>query len=120
MSARQIIEAETWNCPVWNRPAWRGDMGTSVPSNLSVWDAVAYEQEELGNDNQVDPALEPKLKNLSVRHSLWVADSKHYGSGMPGAFGTMRPVKLPASPTYVIGQDGEGGYLLVNPKERLW
>lgn len=77
---------------------------------------MEYERDELGNENHVDPRLEPELRLIKASNSLWIANNEKYAR----VFGDpIEEVKLPPG-TRIIGQDDEGGFLVVNPQHRLW
>lgn len=87
--------------------AWRANTGFRLPANKTVMDVVRHEIEELGNDIGFDEQNIPLCESLPWFRCMWVAFSKknaeRYGD----------PERIALKDPIIIGDDGEGGYLVV-------
>ena len=94
--------------------AWRGMSMGGFPPGTTAADVIRYEAEELGNDNKVDPNILPLLEKRPASDLIWVTKSKEDAT----KYGNPQPVKIDPNST-VIGQDEEGGYLILKSAEFL-
>jgi len=76
---------------------------------VTAYDVIRYEEEDLGNDNNVPRAILSALKKVSAPGIVWVTknieDAKVYGDDV-------QEVPLDEG-SRIIGEDGDGGYLIL-------
>lgn len=91
----------------WIGKAYRADSGYRHDKETTVKDVVNYEQDELGNDINLDSELFEEVKNSPAKLCFWVTmtrvDAKRYG----------KPEEFCPDGYWILGEDGDGGYLLV-------
>jgi len=79
---------------------------------VTAYDVIRYEEEESGNDNNVPRAILPALKKVPAPGIVWVTkkieDAKVYGDDV-------QEVPLDEG-SRIIGEDGDGGYLILKGK----
>ena len=73
---------------------------------------IIYEEQELGNDNNVPNSILSELKNIPASGVVWVTkykkDAKVYGENI-------QKVYLEEG-SRIIGEGGDGGYLVLRGK----
>ena len=85
---------------------WRGDTGFRHAAGTTAADVIAYERSQ-GRLLDLAPELLAILAGLHASALLWVAFKRSHAA----RYGP--PCRVPLdSPAYVIGADGEGGYLV--------
>jgi hypothetical protein len=93
--------------PVFQGPAWRCPTGHAPEGSAA--DVVRYEQEELGNDLGVSPALLAALAELPARRLCWATrtaeQARRYGDAP-------KRLSLPAQP-HLLADIGVEGVLLI-------
>jgi hypothetical protein len=98
--------------PLFDGKAFRADYGPPYGRNTTAYDAVIYEEKELGNDNNVHRSILPELKKIPASGVVWVtknkADARVYGKNI-------QEVYLEEG-SRIIGEDGDGGYLVLRGK----
>jgi hypothetical protein len=98
--------------PCFEGKAYRVDYGLPYGRGVTAYDVIRYEEEELGNDNNVSRAILPALKKVPAPRIVWVTknteDAKVYGDNV-------QEVPLDES-SRIIGEDGVGGYLILKGK----
>jgi len=96
----------------WNGKAYRADTGYQHGKE-SVADVVRHEVEELGNPaaSYIGQDQWAKFEGIPAINAMWVtkakADARRYGEATEVNFG---------SGAQVIGEDGDGGYLVVQAR----
>jgi hypothetical protein len=89
--------------------AWRGDTGFRHDDQTSAAQVVAYEQRE-GRLLDLAAELVAILAGLHASALLWVT----FKRSLAARYGP--PARVPLDlPAYIIGEDGEGGYLILFP-----
>ena len=98
--------------PLFDGKAFRADYGPPYGRSTTAYDVVIYEEKELGNDNNVPRLILPALKNIPATGVVWVtknkADARVYGKDI-------QEVYLEEG-SRIIGEDGDGGYLVLRGK----
>jgi len=95
--------------PCFEGKAYRVDYDLPYGRGVSAYDVIKYEEEELGNDNNVPRAILSALKKVPGPGLVWVTknieDAKVYRDNV-------QEVLLDEG-SRIIGEDGEGGYLVL-------
>jgi hypothetical protein len=95
--------------PRFEGKAYRVDYGLPYSRGVTAYDVIRYEEKELGNDNNVPRAILSALKKLPGPGLVWVTknikDAKVYGDDV-------QEVPLEEG-SRIIGEDGDGGYLVL-------
>jgi hypothetical protein len=95
--------------PRFEGKAYRVDYGLPYGQGVTAYDVIMYEEEELGNDNKVPRAILSALNKIPGPGLVWVTknikDAQVYG-------GDVQEVPL-EDDSRIIGEDGEGGYLVL-------
>jgi len=96
--------------PCFEGKAYRVDYGLPYGRGVTAYDVIRYEEEELGNNNNVSQAILAALKKIPAPGIVWVTknieDAKVYGDNV-------QEVPLDEG-SRIIGEDGDGGYLVLN------
>ena len=89
--------------------AWRGDTGFRHADQTTAAEVVAYEQRQ-GRLLDLAPELVAILAAVHASALLWVT----FKRSLAARYGP--PARVPLDgPAYVIGEDGEGGFLILFP-----
>ena len=95
--------------PCFEGKAYRVDYGLPYGRGVTAYDVIRYEEEDLGNDNNVPRAILSALKKVPAPGIVWVTknkeDAKVYGDDV-------QEVPLDEG-SRIIGEDGDGGYLVL-------
>ena len=95
--------------PYFEGQAYRVDYGLPYGRGVTAYDVIRYEEEELGNNNNVPQAILAALKKIPAPGIIWVTknieDAKVYGDNV-------QEVPL-AENSRIIGEDDDGGYLIL-------
>ena len=95
--------------PCFEGKAYRVDYGLPYGRGVTAYDVIRYEEEELGNNNNVSQAILAALKKIPAPGIVWVTknkeDAKVYGDDV-------QEVPLDEG-SRIIGEDGDGGYLIL-------
>ena len=95
--------------PRFEGKAYRVDYGLPYGRGVTAYDVIRYEERELGNDNNVPRSILFALKKVPATGIVWVTknieDAKVYGNNIQEV--------LLDEDSRIIGEDGEGGYLVL-------
>lgn len=89
---------------------YRADTGYSHPRNMNAYEAVLFEQEDLGNDINFPDELADYVSKFKASDCIWMTDSPEAAL----RYGRKRDVA--AYTVYdelCIGEDGDDGYLML-------
>jgi hypothetical protein len=95
--------------PCFEGKAYRVDYGLPYGRGVTAYEVIRYEEEELGNDNNVPRTILAALQKIPASGLVWVTknikDAKVYGDNV-------QEVPLDKD-SRIIGDDGDGGYLIL-------
>jgi hypothetical protein len=101
------------NCKLWKGKAWRSPTGYQHDSDTTAGDVVRYEQEELGNNLSVTLDTLKYLDEYPATSLIWVTRKISFAD----KYGNPKEVQLSIY-TEIIAEDGEGGYLVLDPRNK--
>lgn len=88
--------------------AFRGQSLGGFPKGTTAADVINYEAKELSNENNVNPAVIPFLKNYPAENLIWVTKRKEDAE----QYGNPQPIDLGPN-AVIVGHDEVGGYLVL-------
>lgn len=86
---------------------YRAPSGYWHTTNTTIADVLAFESEELGNDDNLLPDVDPELLTAAAKHCTWVAFDPQVASWYGHEIQTINVIRAP-----FIGSDGSGGLLI--------
>lgn len=104
---------------IWYGKAFRSESGYEHEENTKVRDVVRHETEELGNDIKVPKELLKKFGELLASRVVWITQTRKEARYYDQEGSTGPEYEMPPN-SVVIGEDGEGGYLVVKGQEGRW